>query len=82
MTQSHLGSFIEATMNTIIGYFINLGVQLIVYPLYGAVFTLSQNIQIGLIFMAVSLARGFVIRRWFNAKLHRAALKIAHESDA
>lgn len=82
MTQTHLGSFIEATLNTIIGYFINLGVQLIVYPLYGAVFTLSQNIQIGLIFMAVSLARGFVIRRWFNAKLHRAALKIAHESDA
>lgn len=77
MNQSRLSSFIEAWMNTFIGYFINLGVQLLVYPFYGAVFTFMQNIQIGLIFMVVSILRGYCIRRWFNARLRAAAESLA-----
>lgn len=42
-------------------------------------FTLEQNIYLGLIFMVVSLVRGFVIRRWFNKRLHRAAMQLAKE---
>lgn len=68
--QSRIQSMIEAWANTIIGYLINLGVQLIVYPLYGATFTFGQNIQIGLIFMVVSIARSYGLRRAFN-ELHR-----------
>ena len=64
--QTKLSSLVESLTNTIIGYSINLVVQLIVYPLYGATFTLSQNIQLGLVFMAVSLARSYLIRRYFN----------------
>ena len=71
--QTRLQSLIEAWANTIIGYLINLGVQLIVYPIYGATFTFSQNIQIGLIFMAVSIARSYALRRAFNAMHRRAA---------
>lgn len=70
--QSRLQSFIEAWSNTIIGYFINLAVQMVVYPFYGATFTFGQNIQIGLIFMAVSIARSYALRRAFNA-MHRRA---------
>lgn len=70
--QSRLQSFIEAWSNTIIGYFINLAVQLVVYPLYGATFTFSQNIQIGLIFMVVSIARSYLLRRAFNKKVKPA----------
>lgn len=70
--QSRLQSLIEAWSNTIIGYFINLAVQLVVYPFYGATFTFGQNIQIGLIFMAVSIARSYLLHRAFNA-LHRRA---------
>ena len=79
MTQSKLGSFVEAVMNTAIGYVLSLIVQLIVYPLYGAKFTFFENIQIGLIFMVVSLLRSYVIRRWFNQYIHKASLKIVHE---
>lgn len=68
--QSKTHSLIEAGVNTSIGYIINIGVQLVVYPLYGATFTLSQNLQLGLIFLVVSLARGYVIRRFFNKKVH------------
>jgi hypothetical protein len=66
--QSKLQSFIESASQTFIGYLLNLGVQLLVYPWYGATFTLQQNIEIGLIFLVVSLARGYVIRRFFNKK--------------
>jgi len=75
--QSRLSSFIESMANVLIGYFVSLLVQLVVYPLYGAPFTFSQNIQIGLIFMAVAIVRSYVIRRWFNARIHAAALKLA-----
>lgn len=81
MTQTRLGSFIEAMANTLIGYFINLGVQLVVYPIYGATFTFGQNLQIGLVFMVVSIVRSYVIRRWFNESLHAAALRIASVAE-
>ena len=67
--QTRLQSMIEAWGNTIIGYLINLGVQLVVYPLYGATFTFGQNIQIGLIFMVVSITRSYGLRRFYN-RLH------------
>lgn len=78
MEQSKLGSFIEALMNTVIGYILNLGVQLLVYPAFGATFTFTQNIYIGLIFMVVSITRSFVIRRYMNARLHKIAQGMAN----
>lgn len=67
--QSKRESVTEALANTLFGYYINIGVQLVVYPLYGATFTLSQNIQLGLIFLGVSLIRGYLLRRHFNRKI-------------
>ena len=81
MTQSKLSSFYEALANTFIGYFINLVVQIIVYPLFGATFSFKQNIYIGLIFMVVSITRSFVIRRWFNSYLHKAAIRLAGDKE-
>jgi len=31
----------------------------------------------GLIFTVISVARGYIIRRWFNARLQRAAQRMA-----
>jgi hypothetical protein len=31
----------------------------------------------GLIFTVISVARGYVIRRWFNARLQRTAQRMA-----
>ena len=77
--QSKLSSFIESMANVLIGYVVSLLVQLIVYPLFGASFSFMQNIQIGLIFMAVAIVRSYIIRRWFNARIHAAALRLAGE---
>ena len=77
--QSRLSSFIESMANVFIGYVVSLLVQLVVYPLFGASFSFMQNIQIGLIFMAVAIVRSYIIRRWFNARIHAAAVRLAGE---
>lgn len=64
--QSRIQSFIEAWANVAIGYFVALAAQMIVFPLYDIDVTVSQNIQIGLIFTAVSVARSYALRRLFN----------------
>lgn len=64
--QSKTASFAESITQTMIGYALATATQAIVFPLYGLKVTLFQNMQMGLIFMAVSIARGYVVRRWFN----------------
>jgi hypothetical protein len=77
MQQSRLESFIEALFNVLIGYGVALLSQLIVFPLVGIDVPLSTNIEIGLWFTLISIVRSYAIRRWFNAKLHRAAENLA-----
>lgn len=75
MTQTRLGSLIEALMNTAIGFVISMAISAVVYPAFGHRFTLAQNAGITLIFTLASIARGYVLRRWFNGRLHAAALR-------
>lgn len=71
--QTRLQSFIEAWSNVAIGYFVAPAAQLIVFPLYDIDVSVSQNIQIGLIFTAVSIARSYLLRRLFNRMHHGKA---------
>lgn len=77
MTQTRLGSFIEAWINVLIGYWINFGANLLVLPLFGFNVTVTQNLGIGAIFTVISVVRSYAIRRWFNARLHALALRFA-----
>lgn len=77
MTQTRLGSLIESAMNIVIGYGVAILSQLAIFPLFGIHIPLSDNLLIGLWFTAISLVRSYVIRRWFNARLHRAAEAVA-----
>ena len=70
MNQHWKASAIEAASQTLIGYGISFGAQLVIYPAYGHSFTLGQNVQIGLWFMLLSFVRQYVLRRWFNGPLH------------
>lgn len=71
--QSRKSSFIEAIINVLIGYVISFMAQLVIYPAYGAQFTIMDNVFIGLWFMLLSLARSYVIRRWFNGYIKKVA---------
>lgn len=75
--QSKLESFLEACMNTGVGFFMSLALSAVVYPLFGHSFTFSQNVKITVIFTAASILRGYAVRRWFNARIHAAASRMA-----
>lgn len=77
MTQTRLGSLIEACINVLIGFGINFAANLIILPLFGYTPSLWDNFQIGMLYTVVSIARSYIIRRWFNAHLHRAAQRMA-----
>lgn len=66
MSQSKLGSFLESTTNTLLGYVVAIITQMIVFPLYGLDVDLQTNLAIGIWFLLASVARGYMIRRLFN----------------
>ena len=81
MEQTRLGSLIEAGMNILIGYGVALVSQIVVFPWFGIHVPLSTNLWIGLWFTIISLVRSYIIRRWFNARLHAAAQSMASRAS-
>ena len=77
MTQTRLGSLIEVLFNIAIGFAINWVANIYILPLYGFQITGGQAFSMGLIFTVISVVRSYVIRRWFNARLHAAAQALA-----
>lgn len=77
MNQTRLGSFIEAVINVAIGFGINFGANLLILPLIGFQITVGQNLFIGVLYTLISVARSYIVRRWFNAKLQAAAQRMA-----
>lgn len=79
--QTKLGSLVESGLNILIGYFVALSSQLILFPLFDIHISFSTNLWIGLWFTIISLVRSYVIRRYFNAKLHKAAMRLVGGED-
>lgn len=79
MNQSRISSFVESLANVFIGLAINLLANALILPFIGFHISLSQNLFIGLLYTAISVARSYVLRRFFNAMLHRAARRLAGE---
>jgi len=77
MNQTKLESLLESIVNIIIGYGVALASQLLIFPVVGIDVPLSTNLWIGLWFTLISLARSYVIRRWFNAGLHKMVVSAA-----
>ena len=59
MRQSRLMSLVEALVNVAVGYAVAVLTQVMVFPLFGLKTTLPENLAIGAIFTAVSLARSY-----------------------
>jgi hypothetical protein len=77
MRQTKLGSFYEACINVAIGFAINFAANLVILPLFGFNITLADNFYIGLLYTVVSVVRSYVVRRWFDARIHATAQKLA-----
>ena len=59
-------SFIEAVVNTSVGFLINLGGQMVLYPLIGIHITLATNLIMSIFFTVISVVLGYTLRRAFN----------------
>lgn len=57
---------IMSLINVAIGFFVALAAQVAVFPWFGIHVPLSDNLAIGGIFTAVSIARSYAVRRMFN----------------
>jgi hypothetical protein len=68
MTQSRTMSAFEAIANIVVGYFVALFAQLLIFPLFGLSVYFADNVVIGMLFSVVSLARSYLLRRLFNAR--------------
>lgn len=77
MEQSRLESLIEAVISTLIGFVCSYIGWPIAAHLTDLSYTDSQHTWIVLFFTILSVARGYVVRRWFNRLLKRAAERMA-----
>ena len=66
MTQSRGMSMVESATNVVVGYVLAILTQLAVFPLFGLEAALGEHLAIGTAFVAVSLARGYLLRRVFE----------------
>jgi hypothetical protein len=66
--QSKTHSIIESITNVVVGYFVALASQIIIFPLFGIHATIKDNIYIGLWFTVISIARSYLLRRIFTRK--------------
>ena len=66
MKQSRAMSLVEAVANVVVGYGVAVVTQMLVFPVFGLHATLAQNLKMGAIFSAVSIARSFTLRRMFE----------------
>jgi hypothetical protein len=73
--QSRAMSLVEVTTNIALGFLLALLTQYAVFPLFGLVVSLTNNLVIGAVFTAVSLVRSFTLRRLFEAiRVHNAVV--------
>jgi len=66
MKQSRAISLVESVANVVVGYVLAIATQIVVFPLFGIDAALGDHLTIGLAFVGVSLARGYLLRRMFE----------------
>lgn len=66
MKQSRIMSMVEAAANVVFGYVLAIATQIVVFPWFGIETGLAEHLTIGLAFVGVSLARGYLLRRLFE----------------
>lgn len=66
MSQTRLGSLAETVINMLVGFWLSVGAQAVIFPMFGYDLPLHNNMAIVAIFTAISMIRSYVLRRIFN----------------
>lgn len=64
--QTRLGSLTETITNVFVGLIISLVLNATIFPWFGWVITMQQNLSIAAIYTVVSIIRSYFMRRLFN----------------
>ena len=70
-------AIVEAWANIVLGFSVNFVANFLILPLVDAHITAAQNFWMGWIYTSISILRQYAIRRWFQHRLHEAAVKLA-----
>lgn len=66
-SQSRSASLFETLTGTVMGFILSVAVQRLLFPAMGHEFGFAENMVVASVFTAVSILRGYVVRRTFNA---------------
>ena len=66
--QSKKQSLIETLTSVFVGWLIGVILNLTVLPLFNYNITVTDSLWVSLIFTAISVIRGYLIRRYFNRR--------------
>jgi len=66
LKQTKLMSMVEAITNVLIGYTIATAATYVILPMHGYDVTTQKALSISLAFTGISLARSYILRRFFN----------------
>lgn len=69
MKQTRFMSGAETITSTGVGFVVSMAINAVVMPIYGFHPTLTDNVQITVIFTVVSVLRGYIVRRFFASFL-------------
>lgn len=64
--QSRSASFFETLTSTVLGFILSVAVQRALFPAMGHDFAFAENMVVASVFTAVSILRGYAVRRVFN----------------
>lgn len=64
--QTRLHSLAESLVNVFIGYWISIGAQVLIFPIFDISTSFGSNLKIGLLFTVVSILRSYGLRRVFT----------------
>lgn len=65
--QSRSASLFETLTSTVMGFILSVAVQRALFPAMGHDLALAENMVVASVFTAVSILRGYTVRRLFNA---------------
>lgn len=64
--QSRKASLAEALTNTAVGFGVSLGANAVLLPTVGCHISTAQSAFLVVCFTVLSIARGYLLRRWFE----------------
>lgn len=72
MKQTKLESLLEVCINIFLGWLVSMAITLwIVVPLWKLDWSLADSFWVTIIYTVAAIVRRYVVRRFFNAQLHK-----------